>query len=119
LPLRFPKSVRLRRAVEFRAVREAETTWFGRFMVLNVLRQEDSSRTRVGIVTSRRLGSAVVRNRVRRRLREIIRATLPELIPGVWLVLVAKEAAAGTSYGELKREWLRLAQRASILPARR
>ena len=44
-------------------------------------------------VKSRRVGGAVLRNRVRRRLREIIRATRPQLRPGCSIVLVARRAA--------------------------
>ena len=74
-PFRFPKSVRLTRASEFRNVREKGQSFHGRFLVLNISEpppaQEQSSQqtARIGFITSRRVGSAVVRNRVRRRLR--------------------------------------------------
>jgi ribonuclease P protein component len=56
-----------------------------------------------------------VRNRVRRRLREIVRRHQHELLAGLWLVIVARPAAAGASSAALEEEWLRLARRASIL----
>jgi ribonuclease P protein component len=53
-------------------------------------------------VVSRRVGNAVTRNRVRRRLREIVYPKLAELI-GKWdLVLVARSAAAVATYRELR-----------------
>ena len=63
---------------------------------------------RFGIATGRRLGGAVTRNRVRRRIREILRAT-----PGVegrgWDVLVvARPASASASFEELRNALLRL-----------
>jgi len=70
---------------------------------------------RAGFVTSRRLGGAVVRNRLRRRLREIVRRHQAELRQGFWFVIVARYEAATASYGALEDEWLRLARRASIL----
>jgi ribonuclease P protein component len=54
----------------------------------------------------------VVRNRVRRRLREIVRRHQHDLRQDLWIVLIAKRDA---SYRVLEDEWLRLARRASIL----
>ena len=75
----------------------------------------DPGAFRAGFVTSRRIGGAVVRNRVRRRLREIVRRHQHEIIPGLWIVLVARAAAAQASSAALEDEWLRLVKRASIL----
>ena len=70
---------------------------------------------RAGFVTPKHIGTAVVRNRVRRRLRDIVRTAQPRLIAGLWLVMVARPYAATATYQQLKDEWLRLAERASIL----
>jgi ribonuclease P protein component len=51
--------------------------------------------TRFGMATSRALGSAVVRNRVRRRLREAIRATAPSIQPGWDVLLIVRPALVG------------------------
>jgi ribonuclease P protein component len=83
--------------------------------MLNVMPVENSGPSCVGFVTSRRIGGAVVRNRVRRRLREIVRQHQHELRGGFWFVLIAKNGAASASYSLLEDEWLRLATRASIL----
>jgi ribonuclease P protein component len=84
-------------------------------MVLGVLKNADGHPGRVGIITSRRIGSAVVRNRVRRRLREIVRAARPRMISGLWLVVVAKVPAAKAKFPALCAEWMQLAARGSIL----
>ena len=76
---------------------------------------EDNGLWRAGLITSGRVGSAVIRNRVRRRLREIVRRHQHELRQGIWFVIIARQDAATASYGALKDEWLRLANRASIL----
>ena len=70
---------------------------------------------RAGFVTSDRLGGAVARNRVRRRLREIVRRHQNDVRQGFWFVIIARREAATASYGALEDEWLRLARRASIL----
>ena len=83
--------------------------------MLNALPMENSGSWRAGFVTSSRLGGAVVRNRVRRRLREIVRRHQHDLRQGIWFVIIARYEAAAASYDALEDEWLRLAGRASIL----
>lgn len=70
--------------------------------------------TQGAVVVSRRVGSAVIRNRVKRRLRDIFRHQLPSLKPGLWLVITAKTPAASASSDSLRSEWLRLGKRLSI-----
>lgn len=114
--LSFGKDKRLLRAAEFARVKTEGTTARGALLVLGVLAVEAGKSARFGVVTSRRVGGAVVRNRVRRRLREIARRHQAEVRPGFWVVMVARPAAAQASYRALEDEWLRLAKRAFILP---
>jgi ribonuclease P protein component len=113
--LSFPKSKRLVRTLEFARVKSEGTAHRGRTLVLGVLAREEEKQFRVGLVTSKRIGGAVVRNRVRRRLRDIVRTQQGRLRRGFWFVVIARPAAARASYDALKDEWLRLAERASIL----
>ena len=113
----FPKSRRLTRSVEFERVKKNGRAERGRFLVLSVLPADHTVAFRAGFITSRALGSAVVRNRARRRLREIVRKHQREVMTGVWIVTIARANAAGASYSDLEAEWLRLAKRASILAA--
>jgi ribonuclease P protein component len=84
-------------------------------MLLAVLQAADEKTFRIGFVTSRRVGGAVVRNRVRRRLRDIVRRHQHALVSGLWLVVVARPAAARASSAALEEEWLRLAKRAELI----
>lgn len=113
--LSFPKVRRLTRASEFARVKSEGSVQRGKLFMLGVLAVENSGPLRAGFITSRRLGRAVVRNRVRRRLREIVRRHQPGLRGSFWIVLIARAAAASASYAALEDEWLRLAKRASIL----
>jgi ribonuclease P protein component len=70
--------------------------------------------TRFGMVTSRRVGNAVMRNRLRRRLREMVRITQPRIVPGVWVVLVVRPAAARASGDSLRSDYMALGARAAI-----
>jgi ribonuclease P protein component len=110
----FSKKNRLTLSSEFASVRQSAPALRGSFLMLGVL-TTDGAEWRAGFVTSKRVGNAVLRNRVRRRLREIVRQEQARLRRGIWLVVIARPAAARASFRELKDEWLRLAERASIL----
>ena len=112
--LYFPKSARLSQAREFAKLKAEGRSYHGKFIVLSVLRQQPTDETRIGFVTSRRVGGAVVRNRVRRRLREIVRVSRPQLASGLWLVLIARHAAAQADFAALREEWEQLGKRSSI-----
>ena len=111
----FPKAHRLTHCSEYERVKRNGITQRGRLLMLNAMPVENSAPWRAGFVTSGRLGGAVVRNRVRRRLREIVRRHQHELRQDVWFVIIARHEAATASYDALEDEWLRLARRASIL----
>jgi len=70
---------------------------------------------RYGYAIGKRVGAAVVRNRVRRRLREIIRALT--LTPGYDVVLTAGEASAAATFDQLRQAVHYCADRAGILSA--
>jgi ribonuclease P protein component len=112
---RFPASRRLKLSREFARVRSEGRTVRGGLLFLGVLDLGDASEFRVGLVTSKRIGGAVVRNRLRRRLREIVRRHQHEMRKGVWLVVVTRPAAAGAEFDVLEAEWLRLAVRAGLM----
>jgi ribonuclease P protein component len=111
----FPKTRRLTHTSDFDRVKEGGHAERGRFIVLAALTVQNSGATLASFITSGRLGSAVVRNRVRRRLREIVRKHQHNLREGLWIVVIARPDATKASYHALEDEWLRLAKRASIL----
>jgi ribonuclease P protein component len=113
--LSFPKQRRLTHASEYERVKRDGLVRRGKLLMLSATVVENSGLGRVGFITSRRLGSAVARNRVRRRLREIVRRHQHDLRQDFWIVLVARRDAVRASSRSLEDEWLRLARRASIL----
>ena len=115
LPLHFGKRNRLTASAEFARVRTEGRAARGNLLTLGSLQATPDGTWRAGFVTSKRVGGAVVRNLLRRRLRDIVRHHQHALKPGVWLVVIARPAAALATYRALEDEWLRLARRASIL----
>lgn len=69
---------------------------------------------RLGITVSTKLGNAVVRNRTRRRIREIYRLHEEQLRRGIDLVVVARDAAPDAEYRRLDRDFQRLAKRLGL-----
>ena len=65
----------------------------------------------LGLTVSRKIGSAVVRNLVKRRLREIFRTNWKAICPCCNVVVNAKRSAAQAPYGELQEDFLRAAKR--------
>lgn len=110
---RFPKSARLTLAGEFRKMKHEGLSFHGKFVVLSVLKRALTEPSRVGFITSRRVGPAVQRNKVRRRLRELVRTSQP-LRPGFWLVLIARAAATRATWPQLRDEFSTLARRAAL-----
>lgn len=109
---------RLRVSAEFERTRREGRSWAHPLMVLNAV-PNDLGVTRCGFTVSKRVGNAVVRNRVRRRLREIVRRSLPTLDPNWDLVLVARSGAAHASFEELQAAYDALIARARVRPTRR
>ena len=70
---------------------------------------------RVGITSSKKLGHAVVRNRVRRRLREVYRLNEELFAPGWDIVVVARSRCIDADFGKLTHAYLSLAQKAGVL----
>lgn len=73
---------------------------------------------RLGITTGKKLGNAVTRNRVRRRLREIYRLHETEFFSGRDLVVVARVRSAHVSYWTLERDFMKLAGKLGLLRPR-
>ena len=85
-----------------------------RYLVL-YCRRNGSDGNRVGLTVSAKLGHAVVRNRLRRRLREIYRLHEGAFRRGYDIVVVARGRAVDAPYGQLERAYLALAGRLGLL----
>ena len=80
-------------------------------------RKNRTGTNRVGITVSKKLGCAVVRNRARRRLREVYRLNEERFIPGWDIVVVARSRCIHADFGKLTQAYLSLAEKAGILCA--
>ena len=78
-------------------------------------RKNRTDGNRVGITVSKKLGHAVVRNRTRRRLREVYRLNEQRFLPGYDIVVVARTRAVEAPFDALTASYLALAKKAGIL----
>lgn len=78
-------------------------------------RPNRSQCNRVGITVSKKLGHAVVRNRTRRRLREVYRLNEERFAPGWDIVVVARTRSVNADFGKLTEAYLSLAQKSGLL----
>ena len=90
----------LRRRADFEAVVRSGTLSATRLLVLRA-RQTDQPITRIGLATPATLGGAVERNRVRRRVRALVRARYGEMGAGWDLLVIAKPGARHADFAEL------------------
>jgi ribonuclease P protein component len=106
-----PQQARIRRPQQFRLVARTGQRAGGRSVTAHLLLVPGGEPAKVGFVISRVVGSAVVRNRVKRQLREIMRARLAGLPEESMLVVRAQPAAAGTRQSDLAADLDRILRR--------
>ena len=87
----------------------------GNALLVLYARRNREGMNRVGVTVSKKLGKAVVRNRVRRRLREVYRLNESRFLPGWDIVVVARGRAIEASFSELTKAYLTLAKKLGIL----
>jgi ribonuclease P protein component len=97
---------------QFTAVYNEGCTQTDRFLVLKA-KPNQLEFSRYGVSVSKRVGKAVIRNRVKRILREILRLT--SLCPGWDIILIVRIPAAGSDYKQLEKSVVNLLLRARII----
>ncbi|MDX1689187.1 MAG: ribonuclease P protein component [Candidatus Promineifilaceae bacterium] len=109
-----PERYRLRRNADIRRVHREGRRWRHPLLILFVsANNQDASRFAISV--SRRVGKAVVRNRCRRRVREIIRRRLADVEPGWDCLLVARTGLPAASFDEIEAAVDQLFRRSGIL----
>jgi len=101
------KPARLRKREQFIAARRGQKRR-GRLFLIEVLERGDGALPRVGFTVTKKVGNAVVRNRVRRRLREAVRVhAAREMSPGHDYVIVGRQEVLAEPFDRLAAELTR------------
>ncbi len=103
---RLPRAARIRKRADFVRLQRISRRGAGmRFVVITAAQRTGVSR--IGITVSKRIGGAVVRNRVKRLVREFFRRHRHRIVPGEDVLVIARQGAATATYAELKQELAR------------
>ena len=107
-------AVTLKENYEFRRLYQKGASAVCPTMVL-YCRKNRLGHNRLGLVSSTKLGHAVVRNRCRRRLRGVYRLHTPELKQGYDIILVARVRTAHAPWPEIQKQFLKLCRKLDLL----
>jgi ribonuclease P protein component len=107
------RKFRLRKSTDFKRVRRLGKSYAHPFVVL-IKHPNHEKQSRFGVVAGRSAGNAVQRNRVKRRIREIIRSRIPSIMDGWDIILLARCTTNNVTYAELQSALDELLKRAEI-----
>jgi ribonuclease P protein component len=107
--------MRIKQGRDFARVREHGQRLALGCLVANWQLRPESGTSRLGVITSSRIGGAVVRNRARRLMREAFRLHQHDLAGAVDLVLVARPSIVGKSMAEVEKDYLTTLRKARLL----
>jgi ribonuclease P protein component len=113
--LRFSRAARLKQGRDFSRLRQQGERATCGCLIANWQRLPPGSPSRLGVITSSKVGSAVVRNRARRLLRESFRLHQHDLAQPLDLVLVARASIVGKGLAVVEKDFLTTLRKARLL----
>ena len=114
--LGFPRARRIKQGRDFTRVKSQGRRLVHGCLILNWLPLPAGTPTRLGVITSKKVGNAVVRSRALRLLRESFRLHQNELLQSLDLVVVARPSLAGRPFSGVERDYLEALRRARLIP---
>lgn len=109
----FPKTERLLKKWEFSRVYEENNKYIGSFLILFVLLNQISRK--IGIITPKKIGNAVKRNKIKRLIRESYRLNKGLLANNLHILIVAKTASSRLNYKVIEKDLLNLYKTAGLI----
>ena len=113
--LRLTRAMRIRQGSDFARLKRQGRRLAHGCLVINWLELPLGSQSRFAVITTRKLGNAVTRNRSRRLLRECFRLHQHALRQPVEMVMIARQSLVGRQYASLERDFLTAMQDAKLI----
>ncbi|HHW28530.1 MAG TPA: ribonuclease P protein component [Syntrophomonadaceae bacterium] len=105
---------RIRKNTDFKRAYQYGDLFFSHYFVLHSLKRDDQKSTRLGIVPSRKIKKAVLRNRLKRRIREIFKQYSKNIKRSYDLVINTRSEAVNASYEDLKKDFEYLIKKSQL-----
>jgi len=114
MPLRFQRTARIKESRDFNRVRQEGQRLMNGCLIANWRLLDGRQSSRLGVITSSRIGNAVARSRARRLLRESFRLHQNDLKTAVDLVLIARNSIVGKGLAEVEKDFLTMLWKAGL-----
>lgn len=111
------KKFRIRKNIEFKNIYKLGKNYWNRNLVLYV-KKNGLTETRVGYTITKKIGNAVVRNKMRRRMKEIVRLNFHNIKEGYDLIFIAKRSIVNIPYEELEGSMIHIMSISKLLKKR-
>ncbi|KKB44164.1 ribonuclease P protein component [Bacillus thermotolerans] len=109
------KTFRIKKDSEFQSVFKGGKSFANRQFVVYVRKNELNVPFRIGLSVSKKIGNAVTRNRVKRRIRQSFTELKENILPGHDLIIIARKPAADMNGNEVKKSLIHVLKRAKLL----
>ena len=113
--LRLTRAMRIRQGRDFARLKAQGRRLAQGGLVLNWLELPEDTSSRFAVITTRKLGNAVIRNRARRLLRECFRLHQHALRVPVEMVLIARRSLVGQSFAGVQADYLAILRSAKLI----
>ncbi|MBC1332914.1 ribonuclease P protein component [Listeria booriae] len=109
------KAYRIKKDDEFQRVFKKGKSFANRQFVIYILKREDLAHFRIGLSVSKKIGNAVVRNHIKRRIRQTFHELNEQIVPGHDYIIIARKPAANMDFHEIKKSLTHVLRLARVL----
>lgn len=96
----------IRKSSDFALVAKHGDKWFSDSFIIQILKREDrlEEESRFGLIVSKKLGNAVVRNTVKRRFREVVKSVFPTDLKGYDIVMIGRKSTVTREFTQMQAD---------------
>lgn len=108
------KEYRIKDNEEFQVVFKQGKSFANRQLVIYYLKNKNQDHFRIGLSVGKKIGNAVIRNRIKRYLRQSFQDLEPKILPTLNIVIIARQPTKNMNYHEVKDSLTHLLQKKSL-----